>query len=144
MSAGFGSVTVGVVGVVSTGSDGPPEPEPEPPAGSVVDGGVLAAHRGLHRPLDVLLRARVVADVTRQRLDRVVVAVERVGAVDAAVGVPVVDHALPARGARGGRSGQRESEEPEDDHGGDARDAPVKLSPAGCAHKLAFRDVRSA
>ena len=61
----------------------------------------LAALAVLERALDVLLRARVVAHVARQDLDRVVVAMQGVRAVDAAVVVPVVDHLAAARlGAR--------------------------------------------
>ena len=65
----------------------------------------LAAHARLERPLDVLLRARVVPDVRRERLDRVVVAVQRIGAVDAAVVVPVVDHLARAGRGRARRRG---------------------------------------
>ena len=76
----------------------------------------LAALAVLERALDVVLRARVVAHVARQDLDRVVVAVEGVGPVDAAVVVPVVDHLAAARlGGAGGRRDREHREERSDD-----------------------------
>ena len=60
----------------------------------------------LQRPQDVVVRARVRLHVSRQVLERVAVAVDRVGLVDPAV-VAVVQQDLPARRRRGlgGRAG---------------------------------------
>src|SRR4051794_7816875 len=62
--------------------------------------GAALGDLGLHRGVDVVGGARVVAQVLRQVPDRVAVAVERIGADGAAVR-PVVQHLLPAR-RRGG------------------------------------------
>ena len=96
-----GVALVSVVSVGSSGSSGDVEA-----AWSRIGASrrrVLAAPRRLERALDLLLRVRVVADVAGQGLDRVVVAVEVVRAVDPAVLVPVVDHGAAARWGRAGR-----------------------------------------
>ena len=67
-------------------------------------GSELAADCGLERPRDDLLRIRVVANVRRNTVDRLLVAVQRIEAVDAPVVPPVVEHPLPARRECGGRA----------------------------------------
>ena len=60
----------------------------------------LAAQRRLQRAGDDVLRVRVVAEVVGDRVDRLLVAVERVEAVDAPVVEPVPEHLLPALASR--------------------------------------------
>ena len=94
--------------------------------------GVLAAQLRLERARDVVLRARVVAHVAREALDRVVVAVIRVGAVDAAVLPPVVDHlATAGRSGAGCGSGGDEQREERGQHQGCANGAPGRLVAGG-------------
>ena len=59
-------------------------------------GSRLAAQRSLQRARDDVLGVDVVAEVVRDRVDRLLVAVERVEAVDAPVVVPVGEHLLAA------------------------------------------------
>src|SRR6266516_3746345 len=63
---------------------------------------LVVPQRGEKRALDVVPRARVQLDVTRQVLQRLLVATRRIRLVEAAV-EPVVDHGLPARYGRCGR-----------------------------------------
>ena len=61
--------------------------------------GLLLGDRRLQRAQDVVVRARVGLHVRREMLERLLVAVHRVGLVDPAV-VPVVQQQLPARRCR--------------------------------------------
>ena len=101
------------------GSRGRPCPERrgasvvESPGGRVGPAGrELSAERALQRARDDLLGVRVVAEVVRDRVDRVLVAVERIEAVDSPVVEPVREHLVPAgrlgRRGGGGRSGERD------------------------------------
>ena len=85
----------------------PPEPRCPPPrlgrrivvvpASDRAPPGELPAQRRLQRARDDVLGVGVVADVVRDRVDRLLVAVERIEAVDAAVVEPVGEHLLAAR-----------------------------------------------
>ncbi len=77
-------------------------------SGVGASGDELASERALQRPRDDVLGVRVVADVVGDRVDRLLVAVQRVEAVDAAVVEPVVEHLLSARGRSGGRARGRQ------------------------------------
>ena len=61
--------------------------------------GLLLGDRRLQRAQDVVVRARVGLHVRRQMLERLAVAMHRIGLVDPAV-VPVVQQELPARRRR--------------------------------------------
>ena len=85
----------------------------------------VAAKRGLERAGDDVLGVRVVTQVVGDRVDRLLVAVERIEAVDAAVVEPVRKHLLAACG--GGARGicRREGgDRTEDEH--DAHDERAK------------------
>ncbi len=87
--------------------------------GSRPAGGEVAAQRRLERARDDVLGVGVVAEVVRDRVDRLLVAVERIEAVDAAVVEPVGEHLLAAlrrgaRRARGRERGERAQGERED------------------------------
>ena len=90
----------------------PPEPEsPDPPLDPPLCGGIgvllptglcsvlLLGDRRLQRAQDVVVRARVGLHVRREMLERLAVAMHRVGLIDPAV-VPVVQQELPARRCR--------------------------------------------
>ena len=112
--------------------DPPPAPPVAVPPPALVPPVVVVAAAGalrdplLERLLDVVARARVRVDVGRQVLERLAVAVDRVGAVDPAV-VPVVDQRLPAgrlalcrdAGATPAPSRERQSSSRKQDERGD-------------------------
>ena len=90
----------------------------------------VAVQSGLQRAGDDVLGVRVRADVRRYRVDRLLVAVVRVEAVDAPVVEPVAKHLLATwcRRARGRRYGQRRRRRQRDD---DQRDERAALT-TGC------------
>ena len=73
-------------------------------SGVDTSGDELAAQRALQRAGDDVLGVGVVPDVVGDRVDRLLVAVQRVEAVDAAVVEPVAEHLLSAWGRSGGRA----------------------------------------
>ena len=84
--------------------------------------------RVLERAEDVVVRARVRLHVRRQVLQRVRVAVERIGVVDPAV-VPVVQQRLPARGRGGGRDRPRDGSRERKRGDADADEDPQSHAP---------------
>ena len=82
-----------------------------PGVGSAPPRREVAVDRGLQRALDDLLGVRVVAQVARDRVDRLLVAVRRVEAVDAPVVEPVREDLVPAGRGRCGRGRQRERDD---------------------------------
>ena len=111
----------------------PPFPDPELPSpgvGSFPPGARWPSRADCKRARDDVLGVRVRADVRRDRVDRLLVAVVRVEAVDAPVVEPVAEHLLAARCRRAGgrRHGQRRRGRQRDD---DQRDERAALT-TGC------------